>query len=156
MGGNGALLCFFFLFWGLLTGWVWWWWWWEGVGLFWKPSKQCLFAFKEGSTCVNVLFVLWSIVWIALWTFVGSSQGPWGPKRPEGPGGRMEEVGVAWMTWIQGWRACEGTIKKTTCACVHKHRRALSWGLPYSNEKTNIRVWFLLSKFGRKKGQLCW
>lgn len=66
-GENGALLGFFFSLFvggggGCLRGGygggdserVW--------GFFWKPSKQCLFAFKEGSTCVNVLFVLWSIV----------------------------------------------------------------------------------------------
>lgn len=66
-GKMGLCWGFFFLFlWGVGVG-V------DGVGtvvgivsgyggFFWKPSKQCLFAFKEGSTCVNVLFVLWSIV----------------------------------------------------------------------------------------------
>lgn len=32
-----------------------------GGGL-WMSSKECLFAFKESSTCVNVLFVPWPIV----------------------------------------------------------------------------------------------
>lgn len=33
-----------------------------GKGGGWKSSKQCLFAFKESSTCVNVLFVPLPIV----------------------------------------------------------------------------------------------